>query len=74
MFRPCVVLMCSFYSTDIQGILSRPNTFDGVYVVTTPDNIIGYNVTRMWLNIEVISLLISFYDSYINDKRWFRVL
>ncbi|KAL1826721.1 hypothetical protein ACET3Z_005133 [Daucus carota] len=45
----------------IQGILSRPNTFDGVYVVTTPDNIIGYNVTRMWLNIE--------HDMFYNDHK-----
>lgn len=56
-----------FYLTDVQGVVSRPTAFDGTFPVFSPDDIAGLNATRLWLNVEVISVLIPFFVIYISS-------
>lgn len=49
--------------------MSRPTAFDGMFAVFAPDDIAGLNATRMWLNVQVICVLIPFCDLYIIHKK-----
>ncbi|KAK1394526.1 Glycerophosphodiester phosphodiesterase [Heracleum sosnowskyi] len=45
----------------VQGVVSRPTAFDGMFPVFAPDDIAGLNATRMWLNVEN--------DMFYNDHK-----